>query len=153
MKLKKIIIIWRMSKLHKIDTRNLNFCIIQKYESSLQTYCPRRIWSLRSHCPLMGTTSLEKWILRRTTILDIFSYKCNLVKCNCPLFCGDKKRIFVNSNASILQSTEYKFLKFFPHLKQAYYKILQLHMSKNVFFLKFGTCTRNGSFGAFLVKT
>jgi len=26
-------------------------------------------------------------------------------------------------------------------------------MSKNVFFQKFGTCTRNGSFGAFLVKS
>jgi len=34
-----------------------------------------------------------------------------------------------------------------------YYKILQLHLSKNVFFLKFGTCTRNGNFRAFLVKT
>jgi len=31
--------------------------------------------------------------------------------------------------------------------------LLQLHVSKKVFFQKFGTCTRNGSLGAFLVKT
>jgi len=27
-----------------------------------------------------------------------------------------------------------------------------VHVIKNVFFQKFGTCTRNGSFGVFLVK-
>jgi len=84
-----------------------------------------------------------------------FSYECDLVKYNCPVFCRDKKKIFVNSNINILQSTCWKFLKFLPHIfKPAYYKILWLHVSKNVlFFLRFETCTRNDSFGVFWVKT
>jgi len=66
------------------------------------------------------------------------------VKCSCPVF-HREKRGFVNSNANILQSSWWKFLKFLLHLhKPVYYKILRLHVSKNVFFLKFGTYTRNG---------
>jgi len=45
--------------------------------------------------------------------------------------------IFVNSNSNILQSTQWKFLKFFSHLlKLVHYKILQFYVSKNVFFFK-----------------
>jgi len=67
--------------------------------------------------------------------LDIFSYKCELVKCSCPDFCKAKKNVFVISNANILQSTWWIFLKFFLHLfRLAYHKILWLHVSKNVFF-------------------
>jgi len=99
-------------------------------------------------------TCLEEWIHRSTTILGVFSCKCDLVKCSCLVFRRVKKMIFVNSNANILKSAWWKFLKFFPHiLKLVYYKILRLHVSKNVFFQNFGACTRNGSFGAFLVKT
>jgi len=69
-------------------------------------------------------------------------------------FSHGQKKDFVNSNANILQSRWWKFLKFFPHLfKSAYYKILRLHVSKNVFFLKFVICFRNGSFGVVLVNT
>jgi len=40
-------------------------------------------------------------------------------------------------NFSIFQSMGWKFLKFFPHIsKSTYYKILQLYVSKNVFFSK-----------------
>jgi len=60
-------------------------------------------------------------------------------------FTGPKKGFYVNSNTNILQSTWWKILKFFPHLlKQVYYKILQLNVSKKVLFQKFGTCTRHG---------
>jgi len=47
-----------------------------------------------------------------------------------------------------LQSTEWNFLKFFPHLfKPMYYKILWLYVSKFIYlFLKFGTCTINDCF-------
>jgi len=34
-----------------------------------------------------------------------------------------------------------------------YFKILRLHFSKNTFFVKFGSCPKNESFGAFLVET
>jgi len=45
-----------------------------------------------------------------------------------PIFCKAKKRILANSNANILQSTPWKFLKFFPHLfKLVFYKILWLY--------------------------
>jgi len=51
------------------------------------------------------------------------------------------------------------FQKFPPHrledinvTKLVPYKILWLHVSKNVFFQKFGTCPRNGSFVAISVK-
>jgi len=82
-----------------------------------------------------------------------FHTKCDLVKCNCPVFRRVKKRIFVNLNANILQSTWWKFLKFFlHHFKLACYKILWLYMSKNVFFLKFGTCPRNDSWECFWWK-
>jgi len=47
------------------------------------------------------------------TIWDIFSYKCDLVKCIYLVFCKEKK-IFVNSNTNILQSLWSQFLKFFP---------------------------------------
>jgi len=67
-----------------------------------------------------------------------------------PSFLQGKERIFVNLNANILQSTQWEFLKFFPHLsKPLYYEILQLHVSKNGFFLKLGTCAQNDSFWAF----
>jgi hypothetical protein len=83
-----------------------------------------------------------------------FSYKCDLVKCNCPYFYRAKKMIFAISNVGILQSTKWKILNFFPHIfKLFYYKILRLYVFKNVFHLKFGACIRNGSFEAFLVKT
>jgi len=85
--------------------------------------------------------------------LDIFSYKCDLLKCSCLDFCRDSKRNFVTSNAYTLQSAWWKILKFFPHLwNLAYYKILRLHVSKNVFYQKFATCPRNGSFGVFWWK-
>jgi len=42
---------------------------------------------------------------------------------------------------------------FSTSFQPTYNKILWLHVSKNSFSLKFGICTRNGSFGAFLVKT
>jgi len=72
---------------------------------------------------------------------------------NCLFFGKVKKMIFVNSNINILQFAWWKFLKFFPHiLKPMYYRILWLHVSKYGFFLNFGACPRNGSFGAFLVK-
>jgi len=46
-----------------------------------------------------------------------------------------KKRIFVTSNANILQFSRWKLLNFFPHLLNlAYFKILRLHVSKIVFF-------------------
>jgi len=99
----------------------------------------------------MLPTWLEEWIQRVLTILDIFSYKCGLLKCNSLGFHRDKKRIFVTSNTNILQSTKQEF---FPHLfKPDYYKILWLYVSKNYFFQNLGTCIRNGNFGAFLVKT
>jgi len=54
-----------------------------------------------------------------------------------PDFLQGPKKGFKNSKAHILQSMQWKFLKFFPHvLKSAHYKILQLHVSKNVFFIQ-----------------
>jgi len=91
---------------------------------------------------------------KSSTILDIFSYHCDFVKCCCLIFHRAKMKIFVNSNINIFQSIRWKFLKFFPHLlKLAYYKILQLDVSENISFLKFGRCTRSVNFGAFLMKT
>jgi len=59
-----------------------------------------------------------------------------------PVYCI-AKIFFATSNANILQSTRWKFLKFFPHLlKTTYYKILRLHVSKFIYFLKIGTCIR-----------
>jgi len=75
-------------------------------------------------------TCLEEWIQRVTIILDIFSYWCDIVKCNYPGGCRAKIRIFVTSNANILQSSWRKFLKIFPHLlKLVEHKILWLHVS------------------------
>jgi len=37
--------------------------------------------------------------------MDIFSYKCELVKCSCLVSCRAKKKILVISNTNILQST------------------------------------------------
>jgi len=72
--------------------------------------------------------------------------------CICLVFHKAKKRIFVTSNTNILQSTRWKFLKFFPHLLNlAYYKILRLYVSKTDIFQKFGTYPKNGSLGTFLV--
>jgi len=81
--------------------------------------------------------------------IQIWAYKVQL-----PDFLQGQKRILANSNANILQSIWWKFLKFFPHFfKLVYYKILWLHISKNIFFLNFSTYTRNGSLGVFLVRT
>jgi len=66
------------------------------------------IWNFSS----MKTTCLKEWFQRSTTILDIFSYKCELVKCNCPIFRRAKKRIFVNSKVHILPSVWWKFQNF-----------------------------------------
>jgi len=60
--------------------------------------------------------------------------------------------ISVNLNAYILQSMWQEFLKFLLHvLKSAYYKILQLYVSKQNS-PKFGTSTSNDNFGVFLVR-
>jgi len=108
------------------------------------------MWKLSSMYP----TCLEEWFQRSTINMDNFSCKCHLVKCSYLIFCRTKKKFFVNSNTNILQSTRWKFLKFFLHLfKPSYCKILWLHLLKSIFFQKFGTCTRNGSFWAYLVKT
>jgi len=72
-----------------------------------------------------------------------------------PCFLKGQKMIFANSNANILQSMRWKFLKFFPTSFEirVLVKILLLHVSKFIYlFLKFGTCSRNGNFGAFLVN-
>jgi len=55
-----------------------------------------------------------------------------------PIFRKAQKRIFVNSNANILQSTWWKILNFY-HMchhstKSSYYKILWIYVPKNVFF-------------------
>jgi len=66
-----------------------------------------------------------------------FSYKCDLVKFSCHVFHKAKEYIFVNSNANILQSTQWNFLKFFPQLlKPSYYKIKWFDVSKDVSFSK-----------------
>jgi len=39
---------------------------------------------------------------------------------------------------------------FSTYSKSIYYKTLQLHVPNNIFFLKFGIGTRNGSFGLLL---
>jgi len=54
----------------------------------------------------MQPTCLEEGFLKKQTIWDIFSYKCDLVKCSCPVSGRAKKRIFANSNADILQFTQ-----------------------------------------------
>jgi len=59
------------------------------------------IWNFSTMYP----TCLEEWIQRSTTISDILSYKCELVKCNCLVFRKAKNRIFVNLQVHILQST------------------------------------------------
>jgi len=107
------------------------------------------IWNFLSMYP----TCLKEWIQRVTIILDIFLYKCGLVKCSCTFFRRAPKWIFVNSKANILQFTWWKILKFFSRLlKTVYYTILQFHVSKIIFFQKFGTCTRNGNSGAFFCE-
>jgi len=45
------------------------------------------------------------------TNMELFSYKCHLIECNCLVFFRAKKNIFVNSSAIILQSIWWKFLK------------------------------------------
>jgi len=102
----------------------------------------------------MQPTCLEELIQRITTILDIFSYKCDLLKCSYLLF--DKaKKVFLS--IQILMSCNLygeNFWNFF-HIM-----VLQDLMITCVqkcffffFFFKFGTSPRNGSFGVFLVKT
>jgi len=77
-----------------------------------------------------------------------FLYKCDLVKCNYLDFYKALKRIIVNSNTNILQSTQWKFLKFFPHLlKPVFLKDPMITCVQ-----KFGACTGNGSFGEFWWK-
>ena len=107
------------------------------------------IWNFSCTWP----TSLGKIIIKSTTILVVFSKEFFFLKCSCPVFCRAQKMISVNLNANISQSTQWKFLKFFPHiLKSAYYKILRSHVSKKSFFQKFDTCTKNGSFEHFQWK-
>ncbi len=64
-----------------------------------------------------------------------------------PIFFARPKKRFPSIQTLISCNLQCKFLKFFPHLlKLVHYKILWSHVHKNVFFLKFYTCTRNGSF-------
>jgi len=83
-----------------------------------------------------------------------FFIQVDLVKYNCHVFCKAKKRIFANSNTYVLQRYTVEISKFFSTSSQT--SVLQDHVVtcvQNVFFLKFDTCTRNGSFRALLVKT
>jgi len=64
-----------------------------------------------------------------------FFIQMSASKVQLPKFLQGQKRIFVNSNTNILQSTWWKFLKFFPHLlKPYYYKILHYMCPKMFFF-------------------
>jgi len=70
------------------------------------------------------------------------------------IFVGTKKGILSLQSLITCNLHGGNFWIFFLHLnKLAYYNIIQLHVSKKVFFQKFGSCTRNGSFWVFWVIT
>jgi len=87
--------------------------------------------------------------------MDVFSYKCDHVKCSYLIFWRAKKRIFVNSNANIQQSIQWKFSETFSTSFQT--NVLQDPMVTCVqkcFFIKiFVFVLEMAVFGACLVKT
>ena len=81
---------------------------------------------------------------------------CELVESNSSIFLGTKKG-FESIQKLISCNWVYggHFLRKFAHLfKEAYYKILWLHVMclRNIYILKLDTCIRDGKFGAFFVK-
>jgi len=85
--------------------------------------------------------------------MNIFSYRCELVKCSCLVFHRANKGIFINfmnAKAHILQSIGGKFFKKKFHMFLSKYTT-RSYVPKKIS-PKFVTCTRNGSFGENILK-
>jgi len=108
------------------------------------------IWNFLSMYP----TCLKEWIQRVTTILDIFFlYKCGLVNAAAHFFVGPQKGFLsIHTLISCNLHSEKFWIFFYIFSKQFTTRSYSYICPKNYFFQKFGTCTRNGRFGAFLWK-
>jgi len=60
-------------------------------------------------------TYLKEWIQGSTTMLDIFSYKCEFVKCNCPFF-QRTKFIYFHFKHYYLAIYMVEIFEFFLHI-------------------------------------